>query len=202
MLLGVEQIAHGGGNRLDAVLGHHIGQFAQGQFDPFGVSGGLRLEVLGHRIESAAQVVVDRQQIAGEAGRAILLGLAPVTLTALAGVFGVGQRAHEAVLHLVTLGAESGELFALDKCLQIGEFHVFRAHFFGNLVLGRHVLSCLATLALGPLGDQPPDKLGGVVNDRNDPAIIQPGRANDANGADDLSIGVHIGRNHQSGTRK
>jgi hypothetical protein len=48
----------------------------------------------------------------------------------------------------------------------------------------------------------PPDQLGCVIHNRNDPAIVQPRGPNDPNRSDNLSIRVHIWGNHQRGTRK
>jgi hypothetical protein len=79
----------------DAMLGHHVGQLAQGQFDPFDQRGRLGALFVGRHISARLQVVVDRQQVARQAGAAILLGLAPVALGTLARVLGLGQRAHE-----------------------------------------------------------------------------------------------------------
>ncbi len=141
--LRIEWVARRGRDRFDAVFGHDSGQLAQGQLDPFGQGGGLDFQVLGDGIERTAEVVVNRQKIAGEAGGAVLFGLAAVTLATLAGVFGVGQGAPEAVHEVIALKAEGAELFAFDERFQIGEFEVFAGvrgwHSFGFLVLGRHI---------------------------------------------------------------
>ena len=41
-------------------------------------------------------------------------------------------------------------------------------------------------------------QLGGVIDNWNDTAIVQPSRTDDAHRADDFPISVHIGRNHQT----
>jgi hypothetical protein len=61
----------------------------------------LRLSLMD---SSAREAVVDRQHVAGELGAAVLLGLAAVAFARLRRVLGVGERAHEAVAHLVAFG--------------------------------------------------------------------------------------------------
>ena len=55
---------------------------------------------------------------------------------------------------------------------------------------------------LVPVGYQFPNQLRCVVHNRNNPSIVQTCRSNDPNSTDNLSIRVHIGRDHQRGTRK
>ena len=57
-------------------------------------------------VERAVEIVVDRKQVAREAGRAVDLGVAAIALGALADVLGVGQRAQQPVLELGDLGAQ------------------------------------------------------------------------------------------------
>src|SRR3546814_4209464 len=42
--------------------------------------------------------------------------------------------------------------------------------------------------------DQPADHLGGIVDHGNDPRIVDAGGADDADGADDLLLGIAVGR--------
>ncbi len=69
---------------------------------------------------------------------------------------------------------------------------------FGNLVF----LHLTHGLSLALPGQKAPDKLRRVVDDRHDAAVVQPRRSDHAHGADDLTVSVHIGRDHQRGTRK
>ena len=55
-------------------------------------------------VERPLEVVVDRQEVAGEAGGAVELGVAAVALGALAGVLGVGERPQQPVLEVGDLG--------------------------------------------------------------------------------------------------
>ena len=55
------------------MLGHHIGQFAQGQFDAFDQGGGLVAQFVRNRVHRAAQVVINRQQVAGERGERLIV---------------------------------------------------------------------------------------------------------------------------------
>jgi hypothetical protein len=81
-------------------------KLTQGQLDAFDHSAGRSALFLTRRIERAAKIVVDRQQIARELGAAILLCLAAVAFAALAAVFRIGQRAQHTVPQFVTLGAQ------------------------------------------------------------------------------------------------
>ena len=65
---------------------------------------------VGDGVEGAVEVVVDRQQVAGEAGGAVELGVAAVALGALADVLDVGERAQQPVLEVGDLGPERGGL--------------------------------------------------------------------------------------------
>src|SRR5436190_12106545 len=47
-----------------------------------------------------------------------------------------------------------------------------------------------------PSSDEPPDHLRGVIHHRDDPGIVDPRRADDADGADDLLAAVGVGRHH------
>ena len=62
------------------------------------------------------QVVVNRQQIAGQPGAAIAFGVAAFLVGTLARVFGIGKRTHEAVAHLIAFGGQ-----ALKRLIRIGQ---------------------------------------------------------------------------------
>ena len=167
---------------------------------------------VGDGAERAVEVVVDRQEVAGEPGRAIDLGVAAVALGALADVLDVGERPEQPVLQVGDLGAQRrrlvgggrlvGDLLVVERLgLGIVEERVLDLFHQVVLVLAlRHLVH--SPLALAAARDQPPDQLRGVVDDRDDPAVVQPGRPDHAHRADDLAVRIHIGRDHQRGTRK
>jgi hypothetical protein len=86
--LGVKGVADGGGDGGHAMLGQYLGQLSQGQLQPFDQGGGLAAGLVGRDGQGARQVVVDREQVAGEAGAAVLFSLATVAVGTFAGVFG------------------------------------------------------------------------------------------------------------------
>ena len=83
-----------------------LSSVAPGQLDALDQPGRGGADGVGHRVERAVEVVVDRQQVAGEAGRAVELGVAAVALGALADVLDVGERPQQPVLEVGDLGAE------------------------------------------------------------------------------------------------
>jgi len=122
--------------------------------------------------------------------------VAPVTVATFAGVFGIGQGAHITVAHLIPLGQCGGQFIILKLRIKLLQVKIFGAcRFVCHLPV-------LPALALAPFGNHAAHQLGRIVNDGNNPAIVKPGWADDAHGANDLTVGVHIGRNDQSGTRK
>jgi hypothetical protein len=100
---GVEAVADLGRDHGDAVLGEHVDDGPHRQVDAL-EERGVGLALLGRHS------VVDRQEVAGELGRAVLLAVAAVAFGALADVLGFGELAQDAVLELVPLGAQGVEL--------------------------------------------------------------------------------------------
>ena len=125
-----------------------------------------------------------------------MLCLAPVAFAAFADVLGIGQRPHEPVAHLVAFGAQRFQL--IDHHFGLKPLVAHQRLILGNLVF----LHLTHGLSLTLSGQEPPDKLRRVVDDRHDAPVIEPRRTDHAHGADDLTVSVHIGRHHQRGTRK
>lgn len=200
MQLGIKNLSHRGIDGRNTVFGEDVGKLSQGEINAFDQSGCLGASFVAGGVKSALEVVVDRQKITGEFAAAVLFGFAPVTFGPFARVFGIGKRPHEAIAQLIALCAQCFEFVCCDV------FFDFRRQVLlgGRVFLrhGRHPNLRVFGLAVAPFGQQLADQLGGVVDNRNDAAIIQPGRTDDAHRANDLSIRVHIGRNHQTGTRK
>ena len=94
----------------DPVLLEGGEQVALGQLDALDQPGRGGAHRVGDGVERAVEVVVDRQQVAGEAGRAVELGVAAVALGALADVLDVGERPQQPVLEVGDLGAERRRL--------------------------------------------------------------------------------------------
>jgi hypothetical protein len=115
VLLGIEPVANGRVDWRHAMLGEHVGQFAQCEFDPIDQSGGLIAGVIIGRVERPLEIVVNRQKVARQFGAAVLFGLAAIPLGALAGVFGISKGAHEAVTQIVPLGAEGLKFIGGDE---------------------------------------------------------------------------------------
>jgi hypothetical protein len=112
----------GGVDGEDLVLLEGREKRALGQFDALEQAGGGGARLVGRAVERAGEAVVDGQQVAGEAGGAVDLGVAAIALGALADVLGVGERAEQAVLQLGGLGAEGCDLVGLDRL--VGDLHV------------------------------------------------------------------------------
>jgi hypothetical protein len=125
----------------------------------------------------AVQVVVDRQKIAGQPRPAVLLGLAPVTVGALAAVLGIRQRPHELVAQLVAFGPQrlnlGGLRIAVEKFFQIRKVSTAVC----CLVLCHSSVPCLQPAPA--VRQQAAHQLGGVIDDGHDAAIVQPGRTDD-----------------------
>ncbi len=191
MQLRIEGFARLGRDQFDPVLLEHVQQFALGQLDALDQRRiGLAL-FRGDRGHRPLHRIEYRQQVPGQFRAAVVLGLAPVALAALAGVLGIGQRPHETVLQLVAFRPKHVQL---SRCRRrFGRFHV---------VLILHVLRLSHFSTLSPIRQQPPDQLRGVIHNRNDASIVQTCRADHPDRTDDLPVSVHIGRDHQRGTRK
>ena len=120
------------------MLGHHIAKLAQRKFYPFDQGRSLCARVICRRVQRALEGVINRQQIACEAGATVLLGLAAVTVGPFARVLGVGEGAHEAITKLITFGAQHFDFFK-------GGVLVGYLDFVGALVFLRHGrLPCLS----------------------------------------------------------
>ena len=153
-------------------------QLARGQFDAFDQRGCGGPLFVASRIQRPAQRVIDRQQVAGQARAAILFGVAALFVSTLAGVFRVGQGAHEAVAIFVRsamIASTSGEAASSASGSMnsssssgppFGLFMVMSSSF--------------------PARDHPADKLRGIVDDWHDAPVIEPRRTNDANRAYNL----------------
>ena len=197
----------------DLVLLEGVEQVALGELDALDQARRRGAHRVGDVVERAVEVVVDRQQVAGEAGGAVDLGVAAVALGALADVLDVGERPEQPVLELGDLGAERRRLVALGGLG--GDLarprpprpRGRRGSASSSLPSGRAGSCCFAISSIRPLslaaaGHQPADQLRGVVDDRHDPAVVQPRRPDHPDRADDLAVRIHIGRDHQRGTRK
>ena len=196
----VELVANFGNDRLDPVLLEGVQQFTHRQLDAFDQRRGL-FGFLARRFQRALHVVVDGQQIARQFRPAVHLGFAALLVGPLARVFGIRHRAHPLVLQPVTFRTQGvdfdGFVVHLVDLIRIGiglggidviqEIVVFRSS------------HCLP---LTPVRDHPAYQLRGVIHNRHDASIVQPRGPDDPDRTDDLSVRVHIGRDHQRGTRK
>ena len=200
MQLGVKPVSGFWLNLDDFMLFKYRKQLALGQLQPLSQRGEFLAQFIIDIFQRPAQIIMHRQQITRQFGAAISFGLAPVTLAAFAHVFGFGHGAHQPVFQLAVFILQ---LFQAWR-LQIGQLLLL--HFGFNLVdIVQKVVFFVAHLNL-PLscraGNQPPHQLRRVIHDRNNTRIIQMGRADDTYRANNFSLTVHIGRNHQRGTRK
>mmetsp|Transcript_3516 Transcript_3516/g.6315 ORF Transcript_3516/g.6315 Transcript_3516/m.6315 type:complete len:209 (+) Transcript_3516:476-1102(+) len=208
MLLRVKAVTHFGHNRHDTMLAEDADQLAHGQLDAFHQTACSLPRCIISMLEGTTHVVIDRQQIAGQLGAAILLGLTTIAIGTFAHVFRLGHGAEHAVTQLVTLGLERGD----DLVSTGGRFLFGRKRHLGRLVIVRVLILKIFVFSLahnflmsglsGPVRNQPANQLCRIIHNRNDPPVVQARGADDPNCSDDLSIRVHIGRDHQRGTRK
>ena len=98
--------------RRDAELGERLLQPALGHLDAVDQRVQRRVAaaaaLLGHRLDGAAQIVADRQHVAGEGGDRVLARVGDLALGAPAQVLHLGQRAQELVLHVGDFGLQRG----------------------------------------------------------------------------------------------
>ena len=131
-----------------------------------------------------------------------------LALAALAHILGIGRHAQQPVLEIGGFGLQRGQgvvarwRIADARRVRLDRFRLrlavfaFRFHRSPNVGAG-------ATAGAGPSvaveisGQQPADYLRRVVDDRDDPRIIDPRRADHADRSDDLLIAVFIRRHHQ-----
>ncbi len=97
----------------DAVALQHVQKLALGDLDP--VEEALQRRVLGGGIggnvlDRAAEVVADREHVAGEIGNGVTRRIGLLALGAAAKVLHVGERAQQAVAHIGILGDERLDL--------------------------------------------------------------------------------------------
>ena len=101
----------------DPVLLEGADQVALGELDALDQPRRGGAGRVGDVVERPVEIVVDRQEVAGEAGRAVDLGVAAVALGALADVLDVGQRPQQPVLELGDLGPQRLGLVGLGRGL-------------------------------------------------------------------------------------
>ena len=101
------------------MLGEGLKQLPAGQLDAFDQRRGALARRVVRRAQRPVEIVADLDDVAGQAGPAIGLGILAVALGALADVLGFGERAHQLVAQRVALGDDGVELGA-DRIGRLG----------------------------------------------------------------------------------
>jgi hypothetical protein len=104
--LGIEAVARRGFDATDLVLLEGRQQVAPRQLDSLEQRGCGLARLGGDVVERPVEVVMHRQEVAREAGRAVKLGVAAIAVGSLADVLHVGERAQQAVLEIRHLDSQ------------------------------------------------------------------------------------------------
>ena len=193
----------------DLVLFHGIEQFGFRQLHPgqdifhiTAFTGGLR-----HTVDGPAQIVGDAQDIAGEFRDRIIMRILFFPLGPAAHVFNFCHGPEELVFQVGNFGIFFGNDIRLlpgffCRCCFCGFPRGFISRisqiFIFHLLIDRRLFRVTHSVCFlfSTLVQQFTDHFRRIIDHRNDTGIVEPGRTDDADGANDLLLTVLIGRDN------